>query len=64
MLNENDVLTVDEAKRLLKISRKTLYNLIQTGQLPAVKVGRGWRIMVGNIEKYLRGEIPQNPKQV
>ncbi|NOZ08204.1 MAG: helix-turn-helix domain-containing protein [FCB group bacterium] len=62
MLNENDVLTVDEAKRLLKISRKTLYNLIQTGELPAVKVGRGWRIMVGTIEKYLKGEIQQNRK--
>ncbi len=57
MLNENDVLTVDEAKRILKISRKTLYSLIQSGQLPAVKVGRSWRIMAGNIEKYLRGEI-------
>jgi len=57
MLNENDILTVDEARHILKISRKTLYNLIKSGKLPAVKVGRGWRIMSSAIEKYLNGGV-------
>jgi len=53
MLTEQDVLTVDEAKTILKVSKKTLYNLVKSGELHAVKVGRGWRILRGSIEKYL-----------
>jgi excisionase family DNA binding protein len=54
MLTEEDVLTIDEAKVILKVSKKTLYNLVKSGELHAVKVGRGWRILRGSIEQYLK----------
>jgi len=53
MLTKDDVLTVDEATAILKVSKKTLYNLVKSGELHAVKVGRGWRILRGSIERYL-----------
>ncbi len=56
MLSEQEILTVDEACAILKVSRKTIYNLINSGDLAAVKVGRGWRIMNSTLEKYLKGE--------
>ncbi|NYI97371.1 excisionase family DNA binding protein [Streptomonospora nanhaiensis] len=34
------VLTVDEAAARLRVSRWTLYNLIRSGQLRTVKIGR------------------------
>lgn len=56
MLSEQEILTVDEACAILKVSRKTIYNLINSGDLAAVKVVRGWRIMNSTLEKYLKGE--------
>lgn len=60
MINEQEILTVEEARTILKVSRKTIYNLINSGELAAVKVGRGWRIMNSTLEKYLRGEVTGN----
>ena len=37
-------LTADEAAQILRVSTKTIYNLIREGTLPAVKVGRSYRI--------------------
>ena len=40
-----EVLTVKEAASLLKTSRQQIRRMIQSGELPAVKVGREWRIL-------------------
>lgn len=47
-------LTVKEAMKLLKVSRPTLYKLISDGKLPAVKVGKEWRILEQDIPTFLR----------
>lgn len=57
MLTKHDVLTVDEAKAILKVSRKTLYSLIRSKRINAVKVGRGWRILRVSIEDFLTTEV-------
>ena len=57
MLTEHDVLTVEEAKAILKVSKKTLYSLIKNGKINAVKVGRGWRILRISIEDFLTAEV-------
>lgn len=36
--------SVAEAARLLRVSQKTLRRLIHSGEVPAVKVGRNYRI--------------------
>jgi len=53
-------LTVDELAALLKINRKTLYGLIQDGQLPgAVKLGRSIRIHGPTVLAWLStGQVP------
>ena len=40
----SEILTVKEAAALLKTSRQQIRRMIQNGELPAVKVGREWRI--------------------
>ena len=37
-------LRVEEAAELLKVSTRTIYKLINDGDLPAVRVGNKWRI--------------------
>ena len=49
------VLTVAEAAELLKTSRQQIRKMIQLGELPAVKVGRKWRIPASGIAAFLAG---------
>ena len=50
---ENDILTIEEAAELLKISTKTVYILVRGNKLRASKVGRMWRIKKADIDDYL-----------
>ncbi len=44
----------DEAARILGVSRRTLYRLIDSGQLPPpVKIGRSTRIVASEITDYI-----------
>ena len=45
--------TVAEVARQLRVSNMTVYRLIKAGQLPAVRVGRGYRIRDEDVRKYL-----------
>ncbi|WP_297232683.1 helix-turn-helix domain-containing protein [uncultured Flavonifractor sp.] len=49
----NEILTVKEAAALLKTSRQQIRRMIQNGELPAVKVGREWRISKNALLDYL-----------
>lgn len=39
----DEVLTADEAARLLKLSKKTVLRLARDGTIPGNKIGRVWR---------------------
>ncbi len=57
MLGEKEeVLTLDEVARLLRLNRKTVEKLIHTGRLHAVKVGRVWRIPRAAVVAFLEGK--------
>ena len=45
--------TVKEVKDILKVSRRTLYNYIKSGDLTAVKVGKYWRIRESDLQEFL-----------
>jgi len=53
---EERVFNVEQACKYLQTTRITLYKLINEGKFPAAKVGRSWRILKSEIDKYLRGE--------
>jgi excisionase family DNA binding protein len=50
------LLTVEEVATHLRVSKMTVYRLIKVGQLPAVRVGRGYRIKSLAVDKYLSKE--------
>jgi excisionase family DNA binding protein len=47
-------LTVAEVARQLRVSNMTVYRLVKGGQLPAVRVGRGYRLREEDVRKYLQ----------
>ena len=49
----SEILTVKEAAALLKTSRQQIRRMIQNGELPALKVGREWRISRNALLDYL-----------
>ena len=38
------LLTVAEAARALKVTESTVYRMVRSGEIPAVKVRRAWRV--------------------
>jgi excisionase family DNA binding protein len=45
--------TVAEVAGQLRVSNMTVYRLVQSGHLPAVRVGRSYRIREEDVDSYL-----------
>lgn len=41
---QEEFLTIEEAAKRLKISPTTVYRMAKNGKLPAIKIGKVWRI--------------------
>jgi excisionase family DNA binding protein len=51
--------TVAEVADLLRVSNMTVYRLVQSGQLPATRVGRSYRIREEDLDSYLAQQYTQ-----
>lgn len=49
------VFNAREACQYMGVSRPTLIRLIAGGKIRAQKIGRGWRILRAEIDRFLRG---------
>lgn len=49
----DEILTLEEASRFLKLSKSTVYNLAQKKKIPGHKVGRSWRFVRSYLIKWL-----------
>jgi len=47
------LLTVAEVAVGMRVSNMTVYRLIKSGELPAVRVGKGYRIRESALERFL-----------
>ncbi len=47
------LLTVAEVAAAMRVSNMTVYRLIKTGDLPAMRVGKNYRIREADVERYL-----------
>ena len=48
-------LTVAEVAAMMRVSKMTVYRLVHNGELPAVRVGRSFRVPEDAVHEYLRG---------
>lgn len=53
-LSEVKFLTVAEVAAAMRVSKMTVYRLVHGGELPAVQVGRSFRIPEDAVNEYLR----------
>ena len=53
-LAEMRFLTVAEVASLMRVSRMTVYRLVHSGELPAARVGRSFRVPEEAVDEYLR----------
>lgn len=52
--NDNaSFLTVAEVANLMRVSKMTVYRLIHSEELPAVQVGRNFRVRESAVNEYL-----------
>jgi len=47
------LLTLQETAEFLKLNEATLRALIKAGDVPAIRIGREWRIAVRDLEQFL-----------
>ena len=47
------LLTVGEVAATMRVSNMTVYRLIKAGDLPAIRVGKNFRIRRSDVESYL-----------
>jgi excisionase family DNA binding protein len=57
----HNLLTPTEVLAYLRVNVRTVYRLMRTGELPAVRVGRQWRIRRADLEHWLRRQVPESP---
>lgn len=46
-------LTVNEVAEQMRVSRMTVYRLVHAGDLPAIRVGRSFRVPQDALDAYL-----------
>jgi excisionase family DNA binding protein len=58
-LSKARFLTVQEVAQLMRVSSMTVYRLIKAGDLPAVRVGRSFRVAESDMNRYLASRYTQ-----
>ena len=50
-------LTVAEVAEIMRVSKMTVYRLVHSGELPAVRVGRSFRVNETAVNEYLESSV-------
>ncbi len=58
-ISEVKFLTVAEVATAMRVSKMTVYRLVHAGDLPAVRVGRSFRVPEDAVNDYLRKSFYQ-----
>ena len=53
-LGEVQFLTVAEVASIMRVSKMTVYRMVHAGELPAIRVGRSFRVPEQAVHAYLR----------
>lgn len=56
---EARLLTANEVADLMRVSRMTVYRLIKNGEMPSLRVGKGYRFREEDVHDYLRGRYTE-----
>ncbi|MCR5762283.1 MAG: PTS sugar transporter subunit IIA [Treponema sp.] len=54
---EDNILTIDEVAKYLRVSERTVYEWAQKGEIPSGKIGTVWRFKKSEIEKWVNDRL-------
>jgi PTS system nitrogen regulatory IIA component len=57
---DDDILTLEEVAKYLRVSERTVYDWAQKGEIPAGKIGTAWRFKKADIEKWVNDRLSVN----
>ncbi len=57
---EDDILTIEEVAKYLRVSERTVYDWAQKGEIPSGKIGTVWRFKKAEIEKWVNDRLSMN----
>ncbi|MCR5495828.1 MAG: PTS sugar transporter subunit IIA [Treponema sp.] len=60
---EDDILTIEEVAKYLRVSDRTVYDWAQKGEIPAGKIGTVWRFKKSEVEKWVNERLSSGTKQ-
>jgi excisionase family DNA binding protein len=46
--------TINEIAEILRVTQRTIYNYIKEHELPAIKIGKHWRVRHEQLEQFLQ----------
>ncbi len=58
-LPDSEFLTVQEVADMLRVSSMTVYRVIRANELPALRVGRSFRVAQADIDTYMAKRYTQ-----
>jgi excisionase family DNA binding protein len=50
-IEDDEILTVSQVSKLLKLHQRTIYRLAQNGMIPALRLGKSWRFLKAAMKK-------------
>jgi len=59
-LGIEDLYELSQVAQILRCSRKTIYRLISSGRLGAVRWGRSYRFRRQDVQEFVRGSLISN----
>ena len=54
---EEDILTIEEVAKYLRVSDRTVYDWAQKGEIPAGKIGTVWRFKKTEVENWVNAKL-------
>jgi PTS system nitrogen regulatory IIA component len=54
---DDDILTLEEVAKYLRVSERTVYDWAQKGEIPAGKIGTVWRFKKADIERWVNDRL-------
>jgi len=56
-LSDVRFLTVAEVASIMRVSKMTVYRMVHSGELAAIRVGRSFRVPEQAVNRYLKGSF-------
>ena len=55
MFSKGDILTIEEVSKILKVSKRTVYRWVDSGELRVARIGRkAYRVFESDLNKFIR----------